>query len=67
MHIRPTINAHASISSGDRGLNFGLGLHLHPYFVHASREGSGKSGCINAHSLLVPKSHVLAQILLIAF
>ena len=24
------------------GLHFGLGLHLHPYFVYASREGSSE-------------------------
>ena len=26
-----------------RGLNFGLSLHLHTFFVYASREGSGKT------------------------
>ena len=26
-----------------RGLNFGLSFHLHPYFVYASSDGSGKS------------------------
>ena len=25
------------------GLNFGPSFHLHPYFMHASRDGSGKS------------------------
>ena len=39
----PLINAHAVVSSGARGLNFGLSLHLHPYFVYASSKGSGKS------------------------
>ena len=29
----PIINAHADISSEARGLNFGLSLYLHPYFV----------------------------------
>ena len=31
------------ISSKGRGLNFGLSLHLHPYFVYASSKGSGES------------------------
>ena len=26
-----------------RGLNFGLSLHQHPYFVYMSSEGSGES------------------------
>ena len=29
----PLINAHADIFSRVRGLNIGLGLHIHPYFV----------------------------------
>ena len=33
---------YADISSGARGLNFGLSLHLHPYFVFVSCEGSGE-------------------------
>ena len=33
------INAHAVLSSEARVLNFGLSLHLHQYFVHASSEG----------------------------
>ena len=39
----PQLNAHAEVFSGARGLNFGLSLHLHPYFVYASSEGSGES------------------------
>ena len=39
-------NAHAEESSGTRGLNFSLSLHLHPYFVSASNEGF----CESAHS-----------------
>ena len=31
------------MSSKARGLNFGPSLHLHPYFVDASSEGSGES------------------------
>ena len=40
-----TINVHADASSGTRDLHFGLSLHLHPLFVHASSEGS----CQSAH------------------
>ena len=29
----PLVNTHADVSSEARGLNFGLSLHLHPYFV----------------------------------
>ena len=36
------INVLAYVSSGARGLNFGLSLHLHPYFVCASSKCSGK-------------------------
>ena len=36
------INNHVDVSSGTRGLNFVLNVHLHPNFVHtASSEGSG--------------------------
>ena len=31
-----TQNMHVQLASEARGLNFGLSLHLHPYFVHAS-------------------------------
>ena len=33
---------HAKLSSGDIGLNFGLSLHLLPYFLYARSEGSGE-------------------------
>ena len=33
---KPPINAHVDLSSRTRGLNFGLSLCLHPYFVYAS-------------------------------
>ena len=39
----PLINATADISSWARGLNFGLSLHLHPFFVDSSKEGSDYS------------------------
>ena len=31
-------NAIAEVASGARGLNFGLSIHLHPYFVYRSSE-----------------------------
>ena len=34
----PPLNAHADVSRGARGLNFGLSLHLNIYFVLASSE-----------------------------
>ena len=40
---------HAYVSSGARGLIFGLSLHLHQYFVYASREGS--SEFVHIHTL----------------
>ena len=40
---KPPINVHAGVSIADSGRNFGLGLHLHSYFVYASIEGSDES------------------------
>ena len=40
----PLIYTNAEVSNGARGLNFGLSLYLHPYFMDASSEGSGESG-----------------------
>ena len=37
------------VSSGGRGLNFSLGLHIHQYFVYSSSEGSGES--VHLHRL----------------
>ena len=37
------IKAQAGVSNKARGLNFGIDLYLHPYFVNASSEGSGES------------------------
>ena len=45
---KPPINANADISSKARCFNFGLSLHLHPYFVYASSESSGE--CISGMS-----------------
>ena len=39
----PLINANIDISSEARGPKFGMSLHLHPYFVYTSGEGSGES------------------------
>ena len=39
---KPRLNDHADISSGARGLNFGLSLHPYPYLVYASSECSNK-------------------------
>ena len=39
---KPPLNAHVYISSRTRGLNFGQSVHLDPYFVYASSEGSGE-------------------------
>ena len=51
---------HTDVSRGTRGLNCSLGLHLHPYFVYESREGSGEIAHWHplANALTaVPKSH----------
>ena len=36
------LNAYADVSSRARGINFGLNLQLHLYFVYTSSEGSAK-------------------------
>ena len=41
------INIHGDITSRARGLNFGPSLHLHPYSVYTSSEGSGESVCLS--------------------
>ena len=40
---RPSLNAHADVTSGARDLTFGLSLHLPSCFVYASTEGAGES------------------------
>ena len=37
---KPPLNAYADLSSGARGLNFGLILHLHPDFVYDSMQAA---------------------------
>ena len=39
----PLINSRAEVSSGARGLTFGLSFHIHPFVVYASSEGSVES------------------------
>ena len=41
------ITTHTDVTSRTRGLNFGPSLHLHPCFVYASSEGSGKSSLLD--------------------
>ena len=36
------LNTHSDISSGARGLNLNLSLHLHPCFVYVSSKGSSE-------------------------
>ena len=43
LRIAHTLMLEAVVSSEAKGINFGLVLHLRPYFVYASSEGSGKS------------------------
>ena len=39
----PSLNAAAKVSSQALDIKFGLSLHLHPFFVYVSSEGSGES------------------------
>ena len=39
----PLINAHSDVSSRAMDLIFALSLHLHPYSVYVSCDGSGES------------------------
>ena len=63
--LKSSLNMLAQLSSGAIHLNFGLSLHLHPYFICASR-GSGEP--VQAHlslycwyMLLVSKFHELSH------
>ena len=49
---KPPINAHVDIFRRARGLNFGLSLHLHPYFVYAVSEDCGEGADSPKHWLL---------------
>ena len=37
--LKAPLNSHADVSTKARGLNFGLSLYLHLYFVYASSKG----------------------------
>ena len=41
------LNDHVDLSSRARGVNFGLNLHLHPYYVIAGSYGSGQSAQVH--------------------
>ena len=61
--------AHIDVSVCFRGLKFYLSLHLHPYFVCASRNGSGEAVKIRVIHLyatmgLVPISHMVVKLTL---
>ena len=69
------INIHTDASGEARGIKCVLSLYLHSYFVlqivYISSKGSGESMHMHTHmsfccwlTQLVPKSHVLAHILL---
>ena len=60
LHVRPkfdvfTLNANANLSGGARGLFFGPGLPLLPYFVYARSKVTGKTvyakACLRLHCL----------------
>ena len=59
MRKRLTLNTIAELSSGARGLNFGLIFHLHPYFVYASSKALACS-CICTGS---PKPSLLIDVI----
>ena len=46
------INAHVDIFYGARVLNFGLSLHLHPFFMYVSSNGSDDIVDANARQSL---------------
>ena len=67
----PLMNSHADISSKAKGLNFGLSLYLHSYFVYWSSKGSSESvhmcrqTCLSLRFILmelVLKSCILAHL-----
>ena len=48
-----SLNAHADVSSGARGVKLGLGLHLRQYLLYASSEGSDETGYKRRSRVLV--------------
>ena len=57
------LTVHADICSQARGKIFGLSIHLHPYFVHASREGSGEFHALSQTLIKKPFDQVFLSIL----
>ena len=53
MHKKPPLNAVQIYRA--RGLNFGLSLHLHSYFVYMRSEGSVESA--HLHRLTLPRGY----------
>ena len=45
------LKTHGDVSSMARGQNYGLSLHLHPYFVYASSKGSDEYVALGAWAL----------------
>ena len=58
LHKHP-LNANADTSSKARGRNFGLSIHLHPYFVYASSDSYSK--------LFYLPEHLFLKMLLVTF
>ena len=42
-----SLNMHAQLPSGARGLNIDLGLYLHSYCLYTSIKGSGETACMH--------------------
>ena len=59
------IKAHVDESSGARGLNFNSSLHLHPYFVYASSEGSGET--VDAHVAGPGLAYNISHVMILKF
>ena len=47
--ISHSLNIHVQLSSGAKGLNFGMSLHLNLYFVYVSNEGSDETVHMHRH------------------
>ena len=67
----PLINTHADVDSEVRGLNVGLSLYLHAYFVYASSKASGGSAHMHRLALAsllasemryVPKARIMTRV-----
>ena len=49
VRLNASINTHADAPCRNKGLNFGLKLNLHPYFLNVSSKYSGEA--VNMHRL----------------